>query len=138
MNTTTKTNKVKNIDSLVFPYIMAAIDFSGHDLIKQPKTDAEKLQFVADCFHDEYCNAYNLKTYGSYQNVFANWLMGLPSVINIDFENYRIIEIAKEWGSIPQDANDKQEDKILDNWFNFIACKVFKLMRKNKVNPFPL
>ncbi len=112
-------------------YILNAIDGSGYD--KDLNSTEEKLQFVADCYRSEYAYPENLKRYGSHQNCFANWLMGLPSSFNVDYENYRILELAKEWGSIPHNANDKQEDKILDNWFNFIACKTIQLMRKNGV-----
>ena len=59
-----------------------------------------------------------------------NWIMGLPTCLNIDFENYKILELAKLWGSIPENATEKQEDKILANWWNFIAVKFFQLVRK--------
>lgn len=126
--------KTSELNSKVFPYIINCIDESGYGL--ELTTNAEKLQFVADCFKREYLFPDNLKRYGSYQKVFENWLMGLPSSFNVDFENYKIIEIAKNWGSIPKDADDRQEDKILDNWFNFIASKTFQLMRKHKVLPY--
>jgi hypothetical protein len=124
----------KELNSNVFVYILSCIDESGYDL--NLITDAEKLQFVADCFKREYLFPANLNRYGSYQKTFGNWLMGLPSCFNVDFENYRIIEIAKSWGSLPIDATDKQEDKILDSWFSFIACKTFQLMKKHKVLPY--
>lgn len=127
-----KNISTKELNAKAFPYILSAIDTEGYDTTAT--TDKERLQFVCDCFKSEYCFPDNLKRYGSYQNTFANWLMGLPSSINIDFENCRIIEIAKEWGSIPQDADDKQEDKILSNWFNFIAYKTFQLFRKNGIS----
>ena len=64
----------------------------------------------------------------------ANWLMGLPSCFNIDFENYRILEIAKEWGSLAQNAAPHDEDKIISNWFNFISAKTIQLIKKNGVS----
>lgn len=126
--------KRTELNALVFPYILDAIDSEGYG--KTLVTDAAKLQFIADTFKSEYAYPENIKYYGSYSNCFRNWLMGLPSCFNIDFENYRIIEIAKQWGSLNADANDKQEDKIIDNWFNFITCKTFQLMKKHKVLPY--
>lgn len=124
-NTLTKRSQLKTI---VNNYILNAIDGSGYD--KDLKTDEEKLQFLADTFISEYCYPENLRYYGSYQKCFENWIMGLPSSFNIDFENYRIIEIAKEWGSLKPDADDRAEDKILDNWFNYIASHTMQLFSK--------
>lgn len=71
------------------PYLLSAIDGEGYG--KTFGTAAEKLQFVADCFKSEYCYPENLIRYPNHQDRFAQWLMGLPSSYNIDFENYRIL-----------------------------------------------
>lgn len=131
-----KTITTKELNALVFPYILNAINGEGYG--KELTSDKEKLTFLAETFKSEYCYEYNLKRYGSYQEVMKNWLMGLLSCFNIDFENYRIIEIAKEWGSIPVNADDRAEDKILANWFNLIAAKTFQLFRKHGINIFSL
>ncbi len=114
------------------PYLLDAISSDDREFAN----DTEKLQYVADCFKSEYCHEYNMRQYPNHQLRFAEWLKGLPSCYNIDYENYRIIELAKEWGSLPINADDRQEDKILDNWFSFIALKTFQLMRKHNVNPY--
>lgn len=126
--------KRSELNKVVFAYILDAID--GENYGKICTTDTEKLQLVADCFKSEFCHEYNMRRYGSYQKCMSEWFMGLPSVINIDFENYRIIEIAKKWECLPQDADDKQEDKIIYNWFNWIANKTIQLMKKHKVSPY--
>ena len=123
----------KQLNENVFSYILNAIDGSGYD--RELTTDTEKLQFVADCFKSEYAYPENIKRYGSYQETFRQWIMGLPSCFNIDYSYCDIIRIAKEWGSIPQNATNKQENKIIDNWFNLIANKTFQLMKKHKVLP---
>lgn len=128
--------KTATLNSYVFPYILNAIDAEGYDLEKLPETDKEKLQFLADTFKNEYCNEWNLKQYGSYQEVMRQWIMGLPSSFNIDFENYRIIELAKEWHSIAANATEREENKILNNWFNLIAAKTFQLFRKHNISIF--
>ena len=126
------TTKQKN--QLIKDYILTAISGEGYNITLS--NDVEKLQFLANCFKGEYCFADNLKRYGSYQNCLANWFAGLPSSFNIDYENYKIIEIAKIWESLPENCTAKQENKILSNWFNFIAAKVLQLMAKNKVSVF--
>lgn len=126
----------KELNANVFSYILNAVDGEGYG--KVLTSDKDKLQFIADCFNSEYGHKENIKYYGSYSNCFKNWLMGLPSCFNIDFENYRIIEIAKEWNSLPANATDRQEDKILDNWFSFITNKTFQLMKKNNILPYTI
>jgi hypothetical protein len=125
--------KTAELNAKVFPYILNAIDSEAYEV--KTATDTDKLQFLADTFKKEYCYPQNLQRYGSYQETFRQWIMGLPSVFNIDFENYRILEIAREWKSIPQNATEKQEDKMLENWFNLIASKTFILMKKHNVLP---
>ncbi len=131
MTKTVNTNS-KQFLATVKSYILDCINSEDREFAN----DTEKLQYLADQFKSSYLNEYNLKQYGSYQNVFAEWCKGLPSCFNLDYENYRIIELAKEWGSLPANADDRQEDKILDNWFNFMAFKTFQLMRKHNVNPY--
>jgi hypothetical protein len=123
----------------IHAYILGAINCEGYDLNPLPETDAEKLQHVANCFLSEYCNPYNLKIYGTYQNTFANWLMGLPSCINIDFEHYRILEIGQQWGSFDgyqpgTKKYEKREQQIIDNWFNLIAANCLQLFAKYKIS----
>lgn len=124
--------KNSKLDKLAKQYIIDCIDSSGYDI--ELKTDEEKLRFVAKCFQAEYLCKNTLLRDKTYQNCIAQWFMGLPSVINIDFENYKIIEIAKKWGSISENATDKQIDKILNNWFLFISAKFLQLLNKYHIN----
>lgn len=110
-----------------YDYILNAIDASGYD-VPEPKTDQEKLQFLADTFVSEY--GHQVKYYGSHQNTLANWFAGLPSACNIEFRNHEIIRLAILWNSIPHNASEKQKDKIINNWFNYIAAKTIQLMGK--------
>jgi hypothetical protein len=128
---TTQTTSRKQLNDFVSSYILNAIDGEGYD--KELNTDTEKLQFLADCFKGEYMHPNALKFYKTYQECFRQWIMGLPSSFNIDFENYRIIEIAKEWGSLDNNSPSRKVDNILTNWFNFIAAKTLQLMAKHNI-----
>jgi len=124
MNTNSKNHPV-------YKYILDYVYSAEYDLEKQPETDQEKLQFVLNAFRSEY--SHMIKRVGEFK-AFSEWLSGLPMALNIDFENYKILQLAKEWHSIPENATEKQEDKIIENWFNFITMKFFILCRRNKVN----
>ena len=119
-------------NKLAFDYILENIKPENYDRVCS--NDAEKLFFIIDCFDKEVNYENNKKRIPNLQARFADYLMGLPNCFTVDFENYKIIEIAKQWESIPQNATEKQEDKIISNWFNFISAKFFQLCNKNKVD----
>lgn len=113
------------LKALINAYLLAAIDGENYGVTLT--TDKEKINFVMQTFEWEYLHNNNRK-----QNIvglFAEWLSGLPSSFNIDFENYRIIEIAKNWGALSANHTEKEADKIISNWFNYIANKTFQLHR---------
>lgn len=120
----------KQLNTHVFNYILNAIDGEGYG--KKLTTDTEKLQFLADTFMNEY--GWEINRIG-YLQAFTQWLQCLPSSCNIDFNYCDIIAIAKQWGSLPINATEKQEDKICANWFILIANKAIQLMKKHKVLP---
>ena len=126
VRTNTKEFKIK-----VYSYILNAIDSEVYDV--ETNTDTEKLQFLMDTFKKEYVYPDNLRRYGNYQEVMRQWIMGLPSVFNIEFRNHAILEIAKQWESLPENGTEKQEDAIIENWFNLIAAKTFSLMREHGI-----
>ncbi len=121
----------KQLDQTVKRYIIEAIDSTGYDLKQPLLSDEYKLRFLYSTFLKEY--GWAIGRHGE-QLAFREWLQGLPSCFNIDFENYKIIELAYAWGSIDRGlsdkARDKREDMILDNWFNFITVKTFQLFKK--------
>lgn len=129
MKTTIKTNS-KLFNDQIFKYILDCINSEEIEL----KNDKDKIAFLSVQFDCEYNNTYNKKRYPNLQNRLSNWFMGLPSSFNIDFANYRILEIAKDFNSLPQDASEKQENDVLNNWFNLVAFKVLQLAKKNNIN----
>ena len=89
---------------------------------------------LRDCFKSEY--GYNLGRGKSNQEVFADYLSGLPSCLDIAFSNYAILKLAKAWGSLAQDATERQEDRILEKWFSFVSRQYIKATRKHGVDLF--
>lgn len=110
-------------------YILDAIDGTGYN-ISHFQNDKEKLQFLKTTFESEY--SWALKKY-SVQNALSMWLTGLPSCINIAFNNHDILDLAHEWGSLPENSTVRQENKILTNYWQFMAVQILKLFRKHKI-----
>ena len=128
----------KELNQKFFNYILDIVISAEDVKIEYSKeienTEAARLAFVVECFNQEYWHEYNRRRYVNPVRGFSEWLMGLPSVIHIDFYNYRILEIAVQFGSLPADFTEKQGEKIINNWFNLIANKFFQLCKRHKVN----
>jgi hypothetical protein len=43
------------------------------------------------------------------------------------------VQLAKKWNSLSEDATEKQEDKVISNWFNLIAFKTIQLFNKYNI-----
>jgi hypothetical protein len=112
----------------VFTYLTEAIseEITG--------TLPERLQEVCRRFDSEVNHTYNKRRIPNLQTRFADWLMGLPSALNVEYRHHAILELAEKWGAIPGNATEKQQDRILQNWFYFAALKFFQLCKQNKVN----
>jgi hypothetical protein len=112
-------------------YILNCIDGEAYE--RTPETDQQKLLFLATTFKSEYCYKNNFKRYGTVQRIMAEWIMGLPSCFNVAFYNSDILEIAKTFGNLPETMTEKQEQKVIDGWFMFIAGKTLELMNKHGI-----
>lgn len=126
---TTESKRVK-LDRLAKQYILDAIDGEPYEQTFYDNDYHGKLEFLKSTFKAEY--GHMIERVGAC-NAMKEWIMGLPSAFNIDFENYKILQIAVKWDSLPSDYTEKQAQKILDNWFNLIAVKTFQLFRKYKI-----
>jgi len=78
----------------VFHYLESVInsEFKG--------TTAERLYQVCEAFNNEYNYPNNKRRYPNLQNRFAEWLMGLPNSLNVEYRNFAILELAVKWGGI--------------------------------------
>jgi len=122
------TKTISERRKLIFKYILNSISWDGYD-IQEPKTNKDKLLFVLNNFKKE--NEFEFKKYG-YHHTFKNHLQGLPSYINIEFENYKILEFIKTLGYTL--LTEKDEDKILNNWWDYMTTSFFMLCKKEKIN----
>jgi len=118
----------KELNRLSKRYILDCIASDDHDIFKL--TEKNKLEFLFERFTSE--KDYEIRINGP-RIAFSDWCMGLPSCFNIEFENYKILKLAKKWGSLAQNATEKEEEKILSNYWNFITTKTFQLFNKHGI-----
>ena len=123
--------KNMELDYKVKRYIVSCIDGSGYEVNTDTMDEKGKLQFLYNTFKIEY--GWNIQRVGEYK-AFTEWLQGLPTCFGIDFENYHILHLAYNWGSIKETDTESRKDKILSNWFNFIMVKTYQLFKKYKIN----
>jgi len=101
-----------------------------YDFKKSSNIETSKIDFFFYNFIDT--QNWNIIRKGKL-NALTEYIQGLPSGFDIPFMNYEILELAKKYGSIPNNATEKQEDKILDNYWHFIANKLIKLHDKKGI-----
>ena len=112
-----------------YRYIVKSINSDNYDVVTTGRK--EKLQFLSDTFKKEM--GWNIERVGQ-GKAFQEWIMGLPTVFNIEFENYEILHLAVKMGSLPKrGATAKQQDRILENYWNFITSLTFQLFRKYNI-----
>jgi hypothetical protein len=105
-------------------YLLECI--SGDGLI-QTATDKDKLLYLKERFHSEY--GFMVERVGE-QKAMAKWLSGLA--IDIDYMNYKIIEIGK---SVGMDlSTESKEYNYISNWFLYSANQYLRMIRRAKAD----
>ena len=124
--TTTQKNNYKRflIDCIAEPEEYGVIDDGS------TPNRVSKVQNFFKVFNNEY--GYEIKKQGEY-NALAEYMQNQPSSISLPCYYHEQIELAKELGSIPQDATEKQEQKIIDNFYNFFTNYLLQLKRTMKI-----
>jgi hypothetical protein len=103
-------NKTK-IEKQINQYILDCIDSEPYEVVTT--TNKEKLTFLYSTFKSEY--GHMIPRIGAVQ-AFSEWTRGLPSIFNIAFTNYDILQLAKKWGIIPVASTEEQEDIVINNY----------------------
>ncbi len=112
-------------------YILDCIDLSGRDKYAGVQlSEKDRVKAVYEIFKSEY--GHQLKYYGgNEQKTFENWLMGLPSCFNIDYENHKILELTRMWGLLPEGSTESKKQQTLDLWWGRIYMQ-FRMMLNQK------
>jgi len=118
-----KNTNTKAFKMMVFRYLIdSAYDCDG-------MTDRQIVQHIYDRWQAEYCYEYNLQRYGNGRDNLKEWLAGLP--LNIDFYNGDIVKITEQWHETT--LSDSQAQRVIDNWFQFLAMKLLQLFKHYKI-----
>lgn len=120
----TNTNEFKK---MYFKYILDSIESEDVEL----NTPEDKIRHFWQRFESEANYKYNRQRYPNLQKRVSEWLKGLP--FSFHYSNYDIIELAKKHKQLPDNPTEKQENKILDNYYNFTAFKILQLSDKLKI-----
>jgi hypothetical protein len=115
-------SKSSELDQSVKRYIIANIIADGYQ--QDPETIAEKISFLNDTFLSEY--GFNIARYGK-QGAIKEWLQGLPSAVALPYMNCDVITLAVETGGLEPVSTEKQAQRIVENYFNFMAAKILQL-----------
>lgn len=129
MKTATVTQKERHV--MIREYIIDCISTEGYDITAE--TPAEKIKFLVDTFKKEYWNAENMRYYKTFQNCFNNWCMGLPSSFNIEFENYKIIELGVKWGLLTADASEAKQQRFIKQYWNSLYMSAHNVAKHYKI-----
>lgn len=121
-----RTNSKKYLNNIK-NYILDSIDGEGYDI--KTETPTEKLDFLFDCFEVEFNYKNNKLRYPNLQDRFANWLQGLPSVINLPYQEYEILQLSKIFFEV-YTLTEKQKETIINNYWSFMAYHIIKLKNK--------
>jgi hypothetical protein len=95
-------------------YILSNID---EDIEGNPITsEADKINYIFDRFNSEY--GWRVNQVGKVA-AMVDWLQGLA--LNIEFYNDEIIKLAIRLGSIDENPSEKLQDRVIENYWNFMA-----------------
>ena len=91
------------------------------------QTEAEKAKYIIDRFYQEY--GFQVDRIGK-QKAIAEWLSGLA--LNIEYYNQDIVQLAVDMGSIDSNPSEKLQEKVIDNYWSFMARII--ILIENKLN----
>lgn len=91
--------------------------------------DKAKIRFLFDRFYSE--RSYDIKRKGKRQ-AMIDWLSGLA--LSLPCYNGQVIDLAIEMGSIDDNPSDQLIDRVLENYFPFMASIILD-MEKDILEP---
>ena len=110
-------------------YILAIVaDKMKEEDIKKINRNT-KIYYLFDKFNTEY--GFMVARVGK-QKAIAEWLAGLP--LNIPYIHDDIINLAVKMGSIDKNPSNKLQDRVVENYFNFMANMLLAIKPNERVH----
>ena len=106
-----------------------SLNITGYEGNLIGKPENKRVKGLFDAFYSEY--GFNVKRVGL-QNAIREWLQCLPSVISVEFMNYKIIELLKQWNLLDDKSTEAKTDKLLDQYWDMLAYGLIVLGNKYK------
>tara|TARA_B110000879_G_scaffold186769_1_gene248171 strand:+ start:331 stop:708 length:378 start_codon:yes stop_codon:yes gene_type:complete len=99
-------------------YILECIstEFNWDDLIEKDLSDDDLINYLFDRFYSE-CG-WAIPREGK-RSAMTGWLQGLAIAIPYTYSD--VIELAVEMGSIDENPSEALEDRVIENYFSFMA-----------------
>ncbi len=104
-------------------YILNSIDLSEYGI--HPKTTEEKILETLKVFESE--KGYEIDRVGRLQ-ALEDWLRGLPTCINIEWESYKILKFAESMGILKDGYSDPEADEVLEAYFPTMAKALYFIL----------
>ena len=113
----------KQVNERIQNYILDNIDLADHGM---PNTALN----LYSLFCDEYVCEQHRKRYGSEQNMFREWLQGLPSSFTVECYHWEVEDVMTSFG-LPNTGN-WNGSQIYDKYLQLITREFFKLVNKER------
>ena len=117
-------------------YILSSVSKEMRENGIKKTNDNSVISYLFNRFNKEYGwklrQEYHLISGKGKQEVMSEWLSGLA--INIPCYNGDVIDLAIKMGSIDKNPSDKLIDRVVANYFNFMANIILSLEPKRKNN----
>lgn len=111
-------------------YVIAAINDPDGQRLNDSSTEKEKLQFFFDRFDSEYSHMIDRK---GIQGAMSEYLMGLPSTIDIAYTYFEIEKLLREWEYLNDNSTQAEIDVELSAYWTKVGAALCILARRNKV-----
>jgi len=106
-------------------YIFNCVETDSED--EPIKTEAEKAKYIIDRFYKEY--GFQVDRIGK-QKAIAEWLSCLA--LDLPYCYQDIVQLAVDMGSIDPKPGDKLQEKVINNYWSFMANII--ILIENKLN----
>lgn len=120
----------REVKAKIQSYVIDCISTDGFPV--KDDTLKTSLELVCAEFNSAACYRYNLLRLKTYQEIFIDWLDGLPSCFSIECYNGATLELMASFG-LPLPSNKEPEDGI--KLFKYLIFREFvALCKKNNIN----